>query len=153
MKAFASTTHYSKRRKEEPVSAENLPFDACNESVNDRTTSKLEAKEQQQQPKCRCCMYCHCHHRTVHTFKEIMARFKKSLCNVNKLLLDVSRHPQTRVLQREFTDEMDVYINSLEYFSTCKEQYFLVYFSPSSPKSAADAQRSPPSERLAHRLG
>jgi leucyl-tRNA synthetase len=57
MNAFASTTHYCKRRKKEPVSAENLPFDACNESVNDRTTSKLEAKEQQQQQqqKCRCC--------------------------------------------------------------------------------------------------
>jgi hypothetical protein len=132
MNAFASTTHYCKRRKKEPVSAENLPFDACSESIKRMTSELLCARAAAAAAAKIPMLHCHCHHQTKHTFKEIMARFKESRCNVNQSLLDVTRHPQPRALQREFTDEMDVYINYLKYCLTCKDHYPRVFLAVES---------------------
>ena len=65
-----------------------------------------------------------------------MANIVATKGNIDPALLDVTAHPQTRELQREFTRKMNDYADSLNYYCpTCKERYFGKTFSLTSPNA------------------
>jgi hypothetical protein len=72
---------------------------------------------------------------SVPAFKTIMANIVATKGNIDPALLDVTGHPQTRELQREFTRKMNDYADSLNYCPTCKERYFGKTFSLTSPNA------------------
>jgi hypothetical protein len=55
-------------------------------------------------------------------------------------MLDVTSHPQIRLLQHEFTSKMDTCSVSLKHCPTCKERYYGKSFSRSSPNACTKCE-------------